>query len=136
MKSIRRENTNKLVFAHVNINSLRNEFDLLANQVKGNIHVLMISETKTDDSFPLGNFLIGDFSKPYKLDRDLLDGGILLYVREYISIESFYVYINLHNDKWLKSRSYNPHKNIIGNHLRALSEKIRHILQGITILLF
>ena len=38
----------------------------------------MISETKTGDSFPLGNILIGGFSKPYRLDRDLLGGGILL----------------------------------------------------------
>ena len=38
----------------------------------------MISETKIGDSFPLGNILIGGFSKPYRLDRDLLGGGILL----------------------------------------------------------
>ena len=52
MKSIRHENTNKLVFAHININSLRNKFELFVDQVKGNIDVLMISETKFDDSFP------------------------------------------------------------------------------------
>ena len=82
MKSIRRENTNNLAFAHININSLRNKFELLVDQVKGNIDVLMISETKTDDSFTLGNFLIGGFSKPCRLDRDSLGGGILLYVRK------------------------------------------------------
>ena len=41
----------------------------------------MISETKIDNSFPLGNFLIGGFSKPYRLDPDSFGGGILLYVR-------------------------------------------------------
>ena len=56
---MRQKNTNKLVFAHININSLRNKFELLVNQVKRNINVLMISEIKTDDSFPLGDFLIG-----------------------------------------------------------------------------
>ena len=94
----------------------------------------MMSETKIDDSFPLGNFLIGGFSKPYRLDRDSLGGGILLYVREDIPtnltevetkpIEGFYVEINLRNDKWLMNCSYNPHKNMIGNHLRTLSEKL------------
>ena len=94
----------------------------------------MISETKIDDSFPLRNFLVGAFSKPYRLDRDSLGGGILLYVREDIPtnltevetkpIEGFYVEINLRNDKWLINCSYNPHKNMIGNHLRALSEKL------------
>ena len=109
-------------------------FELLLDQTKGNIDVLMISQTKIDDSFPLGNFLIGGFSKLYRLDRDSLGGGILLYVREDISsnllevetkpIEGFYIEINLHNDKWLINCSYNPHKNMIGNHLRALSEKL------------
>ena len=82
LRSIRQENINKLVFVHINKNSLRNKFELLVDQVKGNIDVLMISEIKTDDSFPLVNFLIGSFSKPYRLDRDSLGGGILLYVRE------------------------------------------------------
>ena len=94
----------------------------------------MISETKIDDSFPTGNFLTGDFSKPYRLDRNSLGGGISLYVREDIPsnlfqvetkpIEGFYAEINLHNDKWLINCAYNPHKNTIGNHLRALSEKL------------
>ena len=134
LKSIRQEHTNKLVFAHININSLRNKFELLVDQVKGNIDVLMISETKIDDSFPLRNFLVGAFSKPYRLDRDSLGGGILLYVREDIQtnltevetkpIEGFYVEINLRSDKWLINYSYNPYKNMLGNHLRALSEKL------------
>ena len=134
MKSIRQENTNKLVFAQININSLRNKFELLVDQVKGNIDVLMISETNIDHSFPLGNFLIGGFSKPSGLDRDSIGGGILLYVREDIStniievetkpIEGFYVEINLCNDKWLINCSYNSHKNMIGNHLRVLSKKL------------
>ena len=46
LKSIRRENSNNLVFAHININSLRNKFELLVDLVKGKIDVLMISEKK------------------------------------------------------------------------------------------
>ena len=44
LKSIHQENTNKLVFAHINTNLPRNKFELLVNQVKGNTDVLMISE--------------------------------------------------------------------------------------------
>ena len=94
----------------------------------------MISETKIGDSFPIGNFLVGSFSKPYRLDCDSLGGGLLLYVREDIPsnllevetkpIEGFYMEINLRNNEWLINCSYNPHKNTIGNHLRALSEKL------------
>ena len=56
LKSIRQENTNNVVFAHININSLRNKFELLADQVEVNIDVLMISETKLMIVFPLGTF--------------------------------------------------------------------------------
>ena len=74
------------------------------------------------------------FSKPYRLDRGSLDRVILLYVREDIPsnlvevetkpIEGFCVEINLQNDKWLIKCSYNTQKNMIGNHLRALTEKL------------
>ena len=40
------------------------------------------------------------------------------------SIEGFYVEINLDYNKWLINIPYNPLKNMIGNHLRALSEKL------------
>ena len=37
-------------------------------------------------------------------------------------IEGFYIELNLRNDKWLLNCSYNPRKNNIGNHLKALSD--------------
>ena len=104
MKNIRSDNINKLVFAHLNINSIRNKFEFLADQVKRKIDVLTISETKIDESFPHGNFLIDGFSSPYRLDRDSKGGGIMLYITEDIPshfvasdnkpIESLYVELN------------------------------------------
>ena len=35
----------------------------------------MISETKINESFPNGNFIIEGFSTPYRLDRDSKGGG-------------------------------------------------------------
>ena len=58
LKSIRIRNLNKIVIGHLNINSLRNKFDFLVTQVKGYVDILMISETKLDESFPTGQFLI------------------------------------------------------------------------------
>ena len=55
-KNIRISNTNKSIFRHLNINSLRNKFDLLCKQIKGPIDFFMISETKLNDSFPQGHF--------------------------------------------------------------------------------
>ena len=54
LQTIRKDNLNKLIFAHLNINSIRNKFDSLADIIKDNIDILMISETKVDDSFPDG----------------------------------------------------------------------------------
>ena len=58
----------------------------------------------------------------------------MLYVREDIPsnlitvdispIESFYVELNLRNNKWLINCSYNPHKSLIGNHLDAVSKTL------------
>ena len=54
LKNIRNTNINKLIFGHLNINSLRNKFDILSEQVKGSIDIFMVSETKLDGSFPEG----------------------------------------------------------------------------------
>ena len=134
LNSLRKDNLNKLIFAHLNINSIRNQSELLSQQIEGNADVLMISETKIDDSFPVGQFLIEGFCTPYRLDRNSKGGGILLYVREDIPsnlitvnispIESFYVELNLRNNKWLINCSYKPRKSLIGNHLDAVSKTL------------
>ena len=54
------------------MNSFRNKFEFLAT--KGKIDILMISETKIDESFQKGNFLIEGFSIPYRLDRNSKGG--------------------------------------------------------------
>ena len=82
LKSTRTDN-HKLKFGYLNINySIKNKFELRTEQVKGNIDVLMISEIKIGDSFPVDNLLIDHFCTSYRLDRNLNGGGILLYVRE------------------------------------------------------
>ena len=74
LKSLRKVNLNKVIFAHLNINSTRNEFELLSEQIKGNVEVLIVSETKTDDSFPVGQFLIERFCTPYRVDGNSKGG--------------------------------------------------------------
>ena len=123
---------NKVIFADLNINSIRNKFEELISQVKGTVNVLMISETKIDDSFPIANFLIDGFSQPYRIDRNSSGGGIMLYVREDIPsnllkveslpIEGFYVELKLRSENWLINCSYNPNRNAISNHIGALSD--------------
>ena len=58
IKAIRKRDLSRIVVAHLNINSLKNKFDYLIEKITGNIDILMISETKLDNSFPTGQFLI------------------------------------------------------------------------------
>ena len=98
-----------MIFAHLIIDSIRNKFELRSEQIKGNVDVLMISETKVDDSFPVGKFLVEGFCTPYRFDRNSKGGGILLYGTGDIPsnlvtvdinpIESFSVELNLRNKK-------------------------------------
>ena len=76
LKALRSDNSNRLIFARINTNSIRNKFEFLSTQVKSNRDVLMFSE-KMDNSFPVGNFVIDMFSTPYRLDRDGNGGGIM-----------------------------------------------------------
>ena len=95
----------------------------------------MISETKIDSSFTLGQFLLNGYSTPFRLDRYAHGGDILLYVREDIPselllveenpIQGFFVEINLRNKKkWLINCFYNPKKSSLSNHIAALSKRL------------
>ena len=70
----------KLIIAHLNINSIRNKFNSLSFMVENNADILHISETKLDDSFPSGQFKICGFGMAYRYDRNLMGGGVLLYI--------------------------------------------------------
>ena len=90
-----------MICTHLNINSIRNKFDYLSKQIRGNVDILLFLETKIGDSFPQGQFVINGFNIPYRLDRDCLGGGLMFIVREDIPsnlltieekpVESFYV---------------------------------------------
>ena len=83
----RRSNQNKLVIAHININSLRNKFELLTEKTKGNVNILLISETKVDKSFPESQFKIDGFSNPHRVDRNEKGGGIMPLFREDLPVK-------------------------------------------------
>ena len=82
LKIIKQQNINRLVIAHLNINSLPSKFEQLASLIKGNIDILVMSETKIDDSFPMQQFIIEGYVRPYRRDRNKEGGGVLIYVRD------------------------------------------------------
>ena len=135
MKNPRLKNLNKVLIGHININSLRNKFELLS-EIRDKIDLLMISETKLNSSFPNAQFYMKSYSKPYRLDRNRKGGGIILYVREDIRLklinssctnhnkEYFLVELNLRKQKWPIICNYNPHKTRIKGHLQCISKEI------------
>ena len=73
---------NNLIIAHLNINSIRNKFDLLKELISNSIEILVISETKSDPSFPRGQFHIDGYMPPIRADRNRHGGGLLIYIKE------------------------------------------------------
>ena len=59
---VRVENPWRIIFGQINVNSIRNKFDLLMNIVKNEIDILMVWETKTDNSFPISQFTMTGYS--------------------------------------------------------------------------
>ena len=86
-KSLCKSNLKRVIFAHLNINSIRNKFEFLAKDLASNVDLLMISETKIDNSFPKGQFLVKGFCEPFRIDRNIHGGGILFYIREDIPVK-------------------------------------------------
>ena len=82
LKEIKAKNENRIVVAHLNINFINQKFEALKTLVDNNVDILMISETKIDESFLAKQFQIESFSPPFRVDRDRFGGGILLYVRQ------------------------------------------------------
>ena len=111
-----RKNLRDIVIGQLYFNSKK--FDLLAKQMKTIINVLVISETKLNESFPVGRFRIPGYTSLFRLDRDQQGGGIMVFIKEDIPvnflsadtkpIESLYIELNFHERKWLLSCSYNP----------------------------
>ena len=58
LKQIKEKNINRLVVGQININSLRNKFHSLEMLIKGNLDILVITESKLDESFPAQQFVI------------------------------------------------------------------------------
>ena len=81
LSKIRLKHTSNVIIGHLNINSLTNKFDALEYIIKGRIDVLVVGETKLNDNFPNQRFRINGYCNPYRLDRNVFGGGVMIYVR-------------------------------------------------------
>ena len=69
LKLLKSRNTERIIISQININSLRYKFNELVSIIHGNVDILIITETKLDDTFTNSQFKIEGFSYPYRLDR-------------------------------------------------------------------
>ena len=98
LRGISRKNMNRIKIGQLNINSIRNNFDLLVLAVVRNLDILLIT---------------------YRVDRDRHGAGIL-YIRQDIpskllinlkiseNLEEVFVKLNFCRKKWLVRCSFNP----------------------------
>ena len=120
MKKLRTKNPERVINGNLKINSLPNKFEQLRDTVFKYLDVLVLTETKLDDSFPKAQFLVDGFSEPYRYDRNRKAGGIMIYIRENIpstlleklnfsdDIKGLFVELNFRKVKWLLFGTYHP----------------------------
>ncbi|MCH2406024.1 MAG: hypothetical protein MK200_07515 [Nitrosopumilus sp.] len=75
LNDIRKKYINNVLIGHININAIANKFDALKVIIENRLDVLVLVETKLDDSFPEQQFIIDGYKKPYRLDRNSNGGG-------------------------------------------------------------
>ena len=82
LKNLRVKYSNTRIIGHLNVNSIRNKFELLSSLIGGKIDILMISETKFDVTFPTNQFFIQGYSTKYRFDPNDKGGRIMLFVKD------------------------------------------------------
>ena len=98
---------------------------MLTSVIASEIDILLLSETKLDETFPLEQFLISGFAKPLRLDRNSKGDGIMLFIRDNIpfrllkpgnlpsNTETLFNETNSREKKWLMCCGCSPNKSLI-----------------------
>ena len=138
LKNIKFKNINRLVIGQLNINSIKGKFDMLKEVIKNYIDILIINESKLDESFPQHQFCIEGYKIPYRKDCTKNSGGVLIFVREDLrckelqtinnSGEGIFLELNLRKKKWLIFGGYNHKKSNINFFLGEVSNTLERYL--------
>ena len=133
---LKNKNEDRPIIGQININFIAPKFEPLVSLIKDNIDLLMVSETKIDDSYPAGQFTIEGYSKPIRLDRNRYGGGIMIFPREDLpchelkyhklpsDIECMFLELRIRQSKWLVVAGYNPHKKNISYFLENIGREL------------
>ena len=77
----KKSNHNRLTFSILNANSIPNKLDDITITIADFVDILVITESKLDQSFPESQSFINRFSKSFRKDRNRHD-GLLMYIKE------------------------------------------------------
>ena len=120
MKELRLKNPHNLIISYLNINSVRNKFENFTGMISEYVDVIVLAETKLDDTFPKNQFSLPGFKAPIRLDRTLNSGGLLVLINEKITskqiktitvpgdIQAVPIELNINNSRWLLLPIYKP----------------------------
>ena len=120
MKNLRIKYPQKTIVSYININSVRNKFENFTALAADYVDILIIAETKLDDSFPDAMFRMPGFKAPFRLDISASSGGLLVFVKEHIiskrlcgislrtDVQIIPLELNFKNTKWLLIPIYRP----------------------------
>ena len=78
----KKSNHDRLIFSTLDVNSIPNKLDDIRITIADFVDILVITESKLDQSFPDSQFFINRFSKPFRKDRHRHCGRLLMYIRE------------------------------------------------------
>ena len=67
LQNLRANNWKRIIMGTLNVNSIRSKILLLADLVIGKLDILLLCETKINNTFPTSQFLISGYSSPYRL---------------------------------------------------------------------
>ena len=126
LKKINENSSNELIVGYLNINSIRKKFAFLEDVINRNLDIILLSETKPNDSFPSVKFILKVYGIPHNFGRNFKGGVLLFYVCEDIAskflklgsdynIESIYFEINLRK----RSGSLIVHVILIKAHIKS-----------------
>ena len=135
LKHLKLKNSHRLVIGQININSIRNKSGPFKKIVKGNLYLIVVTESKLDECFPQQQFLIEGYNLPFRDYRNRNGGGILIYVREDIpcreiekihstkrNLEGIFLELHLRRSKMFLFRRYNYTKSNIDTFLGNLGQ--------------
>ena len=125
LKRIRKKHMDNVLLGHLNINALANKFDALKLIIGGFLDIMVLVETKLNNSFTDLQLKIEGY-KAYRLDRNEIGGGVLIYVRKEIPckqlqrhnflkhVEALFLEINLRKSKLLFGGMYHSRHEVYG----------------------